>query len=285
MNCDDIRELLGPLLDGELASDAAAEVASHAQSCSDCGVELQRLRDLASSLSVGVGATVPDNLWTSIEQRLDSAPRDRMGGVGPQRVFIHRKRWALAASVVVAIGVGLAGLTLTGRRAVASTVDFRVLLDGLSVDARKAFGKFLVLYDARPGSPREALRFAPSLDFATPEMLPGGFQLDGVYLLRFGDSPGIAASYQRGDEFLATIFHPPVGREDFGSHKDYPCVVGRHHGHKVEVGAWTMVHLTDATTCHCVLSQLDEQTELPAVMAAVAPNGYDGNGHAQDHHN
>ena len=68
------------------------------------------------------------------------------------------------------------------------------------------------------------------------------------------------------------LFHRPVQKEDYGTHKDHACVVGKHRGHKVEVGQWRLVHLTDPTTCHCVLSRLDEQTELPAVMAAVAPD-------------
>ena len=30
-------------------------------------------------------------------------------------------------------------------------------------------------------------------------------------------------------------------------------------------------HLTDPTTCHCVLSKLSDTTGLPEVLAAVAP--------------
>jgi hypothetical protein len=82
----------------------------------------------------------------------------------------------------------------------------------------------------------------------------------------------VAAEYLRDDgEFLGAVFHPPVQEEDHGSHKDHPAVIGKHRGRKVEVGEWSLVHLTDPTTCHCVLSRLDEVTELPSVMAAMAP--------------
>jgi hypothetical protein len=178
---------------------------------------------------------------------------------------------ALAAAVVLAVGLGVFGPVWTGSSAQASTVDFSVLLNALPLDAQKAFRKFLVLYDAKEGSPVEARRYAPDLNFDLPAVLPGGFRLEGVYLLRFGELAGVAATYDRDGEFLGAVFHPPVDKENFGPHRDYPCVVGRHEGHKVSVGEWKLVHLMDPTTCHCVLSRLDERTELPAVMAAVAP--------------
>ena len=129
----------------------------------------------------------------------------------------------------------------------------------------------LVLYDAEKCSPHQAKRYAPELNFDLPVGLPGGFRLETVYLLRFGDQPGVAATYGRSDEFLGVVFHAPVRQENFGMHKDYPCVIGKHRGHKVSVGEWRLVHLTDPTTCHCVLSRLNEYDELPPVMAAVAP--------------
>jgi len=88
---------------------------------------------------------------------------------------------------------------------------------------------------------------------------------------RFGDAPGLAARYERGDEFLAAIFHKPVQCMNQDSNRALPCVVGEHRGRKVSVGDWSMVHVTDPTTCHCVLSRLDEAVELPLILDAVAP--------------
>jgi len=177
----------------------------------------------------------------------------------------------MAAAIVLAVGMGLYGLIQTGSSAQAEPVLFGTLLDALPLDAQKAFRKFLMLYDARPSSPVEAKKYASDLDFDVPEQLPGGFSLDAVYLLRFGNHPGVAATYDRNGEFLGTIFHPPVQREDFGTHRDYSCVVGKHRGHKVEVGPWKLVHLTDPTTCHCILSKLDNPADLARIVAAVAP--------------
>ncbi len=279
MCCEDYKLQIGRFLDNELTPDVRADVTEHLQTCSACNLELESLQELTLGISDSSEVSVPSDLWDSIECRLGAdADRSAKRAVMNYRPF-RTRRWALAASLVFVVGLGMLGVSLMDNSAEASTINFSVLLDGLPLDAQKAFRKFLTLYDAQPGSPPDAKKFASSLDFETPPTLPGGFHLDSVYLLQFGDNPGVAASYIRGDEFLATIFHAPVTNENFGTHKDYDCVVGKHHGHKVKVGSWKMVHLTDPTTCHCVLSQLDEASELPAVMAAVAPRASTANVH------
>lgn len=282
MCCAEHKHQIGRFLDDELAPDARAEVSEHLQICSACSLELANLRELTLGISDSSDVSVPSGLWDSIERRLNAdadCPTERP--VTGYRL-LRSRRWALAASLVFVCGLGMLGLSLMDSSAKASTINFGVLLDALPLDAQKAFRKFLTLYDAQPGSPLDARKFAPSLDFEIPPTLPGGFRLDSVYLLQFGDHPGVAASYKRGGEFLATIFHAPVKNENFGTHKDYPCAIGKHHGHKVEVGSWKMVHLTDPTTCHCVLSQLDETSELPAVMAAIAPRASAAHVHGHD---
>jgi hypothetical protein len=278
MICEEATEQLGPFLDGELPSAARDDLQAHLATCSTCQAELEALREVAMELGAPPTMPVPDALWTAIERRLDSEPQG-LTGPAPSRtrvstvrpIWLRRVPLALAAAVVLAVGLGVFGPVWTGSSAQASTVDFSVLLNALPLDAQKAFRKFLVLYDAKEGSPVEARRYAPDLNFDLPEVLPGGFRLEGVYLLRFGELAGVAATYDRDGEFLGAVFHPPVDKENFGPHRDYPCVVGRHEGHKVSVGEWKLVHLMDPTTCHCILSRLDEQTELPGVVAAVAP--------------
>ncbi|MCK6485901.1 MAG: hypothetical protein L6R00_17375 [Phycisphaerae bacterium] len=205
---------------------------------------------------------------------------------GPRR-FVLLRRYALAASLLIAVGLGAWAFFSFGDGASvarASTVDFGMLLDALPHDPVAAFERFLSHYHARQVQPAEAKRASSQLDFDIPESLPGGFHLKAAYTLRFGDESGAAAKYTRNGEFLGAIFHRPVHREDFGTHKDYECVIGKHRGHAVAVGDWKLVHLTDATTCHCVLSRLDEQEDLPAIMSAVAPRHVGGEGGGEDHH-
>lgn len=270
-NCARVKEHLGPYLDGEAAPDMCREVENHLTHCQACADELRALRSLAASIAEPMAVTVPPNLWQKIERRLEMPATIRRPFLD---IFRSRARLALAASIALVVGLGLFTLPLVrdgGSQVEAATVDFGILLDGLQVDARDAFDRFLTAYDAREATPDDAKRYASKLNFDMPATLPGGFELKATFIMRFGDAPGAGARYDRDGEFLGVLFHPPVLREDFGTHKDHPCMVGNHRGHKVPLGEWSLVHLTDPSTCHCVLSRLNEATELPAVMAAVAP--------------
>lgn len=271
MNCHSVRESLGAYLDGELSVEACAPIEAHLAGCPVCTSELEIMRSVTESIAESAAVQVPTRLWTEIERRLDY-PVQR----GPKLRFrfLRVRRYALAASILIAVGLGAwAFLSLGGdaSTARASTVDFSMLLDGLPRDAVAAFERFLSRYNARPVLASEAKSSAPQLDFEIPAMLPGGFRLEKAYSLRFGDETGAAARYSHNGEFLGAIFHRPVHREEFGTHKDYECVIGQHRGHAVAVGDWKLVHVTDASTCHCVLSKLDDRSELPDVLKAVAP--------------
>lgn len=282
MTCEKIRDLLGPYVDNEAAPEVRREVEAHDSVCCACAEELDDIRRLAASLAQSRPVSVPPGLWSAIEARLDSGHAPRRSFLG---VFRSRSVLAIAASIVIVIGLGLFGVPWDrdNGQARAATIDFAILLDALQHDAVTGFDKFLAQYDARIATPDEARRYAPKLSFDLPQTLPGGFELQTVHILRFGEAPGIAARYDRGGEFLGVVFHAPVLKEHFGTHKDRACIVGKHRGHRVPVGDWSLVHLTDPTTCHCVLSRLDEAAELPAVMAAVAPLSAATNGESNDH--
>jgi len=286
MNCLSARESLGAYLDGELPVEARATIESHLAECPTCASELEFMRSFTASLSESTAVQVPTQLWDEIERRLDG-PVQREFTL--RNRFLGVRRYALAASVLIAVGLGTWALFSLGSGASvarASTVDFSALLDALPKDSVAAFEEFLNRYNARPVLASEAKSSAPQLDFEIPAMLPGGFRLERAYTLRFGDETGAAARYSRNGEFLGAIFHRPVHREEFGTHKDYECVIGQHRGHAVAVGDWKLVHVTDASTCHCVLSKLDDRSELPEVLKAVAPRSMpqsDTKGHSSGH--
>ncbi len=269
MTCEQIQDMLGPFLDGELSAERAADVQRHAAQCQACAAELESLYRLARSLQSSASGEVPDRLWGAIEAGLDGAAAK---AIGLPRTWRRRPWLAVAASLVFVVGLGLFGWPWDRHDAEAATIDFAALLDGLQHDAVEAFDRFLAKYGAAPATVDEARAFAPALRYDLPAELPGGFVRTTTFVLKFGDAPGVAARYDRGGEFLGVVFHPPVLAEQFGTHEDRSCVVGKHRGHAVPVGEWSLVHLTDPTTCHCVLSRLDASSELPAIMAAVAPH-------------
>lgn len=270
-------------MDDEISAAEREKIETHLGFCSSCQAELEEMRELVRGIAQPPAVTVPDFLWASIARRLDKTDRTISPARPLRRLRFRGAPWAIAAGVVLAVGLSMFGLSSLESTAHASTVDFGVLLDALPLDAQKAFRKFLMRYDAKPSTPVAAKRIASALNFDTPPVLPGGFRLQSVYELRIGGTRGIAAAYDRDGEFLAAVFHPPMKHEKFGSHENLPCVIGDHCGHKVQVGEWKLVHLTDPTTCHCLLSRVDEQSEMPAVMAAIAPKLTE-TGPTSDHH-
>lgn len=278
MKCDQIHEHLGRYVDGELAPAEQAQVEAHVVTCPHCTAEVQSLQELAAAICDCEPTGAPAGLWPAIESRMGKTERR-----------ILRFRISKAAGVAAAMLMALLGGYVLFNRGPglaapvqAETVDFSVLLDNLNTGPRAAFERFLTRYGAKPTTVADAKKHAPKLSFNIPEALPGGFRLEAVYELNFGGSPGAAARYERyaepsersgtgAGEFLGALFHQPILKEDFGTHRDYDCIVGQHRGHNVAIGEWRLVHLTDPTTCHCVLSRLDPDAQLPAVMAALAP--------------
>jgi len=284
MNCETARQKLGEYLDDEVSLNVKREMEAHLTDCRSCARELASIRKLAVQLGSSPIPKVPSELWGAIEHQL---PGPTCAKHRRWYAFATRRRFALAASFLLLIGLGAMTMIWSdggASQANAATIDFGALLDDLREGPEEAFERFVNMHNGRSITAEEAIRTAPKLDFDLPDALPGGFQRQRVYALRIGKDAGVAASYARGTDFLATIFHAPVKQEDFGTHKDYPCVVGQHRGHRVDVGDWKLVHLTDATTCHCVLSKLDEDRELPLVFAKVAPRSRTNPGSQSDSH-
>lgn len=271
MSCDACQQDMDRFLDGELEASELDRFESHLRACDHCRRAVAQLQALTAPLATSDSPAPPPEVWSAIECRLDeSAGRAalRTGRFGKP----NGGRWAVAASFAILVGVGVLSLSVSDSPVKASAIDFRILLDALPLDPHEAFRRFLRANGANEASPEEAVAYGRSLDFAAPPTLPGGFTLTATYTLRFGEARGVAASYDRDGEFLAAIFHPPVHAEDYGTHRDLPCAIGQHRGHKVVVGAWKMVHLTTPSTCHCVLSRIDDDAALSAVMLAVSPD-------------
>lgn len=267
--CDEMRAMLGPYIDGEVSPEIRSAIESHVCTCTHCNCEVNRLRELGGQIEAGGSACVPPALWERIEARLPHTPAPKR----ESRWIRLRSVIAAAACLFLAVAGGYVVFTQgLGTRAEAATVSFSALLDGLTVDAESAFRDFVQLYKGRRVTAPEARRHAAQLNFDIPATLPGGFELDQAFAITIGDAPAAAAIYRRPGEFVGTIFHRAIHPEDYGTHRDHPCVIGEHRGHRVEVGEWRLVHVTDATTCHCVLSRLGDTEELPEILRAVAPD-------------
>lgn len=274
MNCQSACEKLGAYLDGALTAKQNAELEGHIRTCRTCAAELEQLRTLVERLSEPgkePSLEAPPQLWSAIEQRLDTPlPHS------PQKRVLHvfRRPLALAASLALFIGIAaFMGFWLSSgvQTAQATVIDYSVLLDGLTTDVDAAVQRFFDYYKAEPIEAAKASAAAPALSFAIPPELPGGYRLEKTYRLKFDNTPGVAARYRRGREPLMVFFHTPVARTEFGVHRESQCHVAGREGQRVEVGLWRLIHFTDPTTCHCLLSKLDKESEIFAIMQSIAP--------------
>jgi len=276
MDCRVVREKMGAYLDGELSDPQGKALEEHINTCRSCMMELETIRDLTGRLRQAANnqqdIRAPKELWSAIEQKIE---QDRI--VQPARRFIglFRKPLAAAASLAIIIGIGAflgTWLSTSTDTAQAFTVDYSMLLDGLAVDVDTAVDRFLTHYKAVAIKADKAQTAAPDLQFAIPPELPGGFRLEQAYQLQFGSTRGVAARYRRDSEPLVVFFHPPVNKQRLGIHRDSTCHVAGREGHRVEVGPWQLIHFTDPTTCHCLLSKMETDSELIAVLKAVSLN-------------
>jgi hypothetical protein len=152
----------------------------------------------------------------------------------------------------------------------ANAVDYALLLSGLQGGVDGAIDRFLGHYHAEPVTPEQAHAGAPSLDFAIPPELPGGFAMEQAYRVQFGHSAGAAALYRREAEPLLIFFHSNAHSDLSGTYQEKECVIGNHEGIQIQVGSWRLMHFTTRTTCHCVLTTMDPGPELEDLVRAVA---------------
>lgn len=274
MDCGTVREHMGLWLDGELPPELELALTGHLETCPACAAEFDSLRKVVSGLEhadLAGDAVAPAAVWDGIQDRLAT----RTVSAVPRIRRLHWLRRPLAAAASLGLLIGAAVFVATwlspaGQVATATTVDYSVLLDPLP-DVDRAVQRFLKHYDGRAIAPGLIPRVAPNLRLTTPAELPGGYRLEGTYSLQFGASTGIAAVYRRNNEPLFVFFHPPVNLEKLGVHRESHCDVAGRSGHCVEVGGWRLMHFTDPTTCHCLLSRIEDQQQVEAVLAAVSP--------------
>lgn len=285
MDCAQTRNQLGLLIDGELPPAEAEALDAHVTACPDCARELAELRDVIARLEFAAGPAdvkAPVAIWAGIERRLYRPARRGAHRRKPLRrrvIAFLRRPIAAAASLALLLGASATiaiWVNQSAQTVQAASVDYSVLLDGLSGDVDAAVERFLKHYGAEAIPAESAAVAAPALDFRLPPEVLGAYRREAVYRLRFGAADGVAARYRSGTEPLVVFFHPPVENTRLGVHAESHCHVAGREGQRVEVGPWRLMHFTDATTCHCLLSKLSSEADQLAVFQAIAPRFVNG---------
>ncbi|MDP6438518.1 MAG: zf-HC2 domain-containing protein [Candidatus Brocadiia bacterium] len=111
MKCRGVHRRLGAYLDGELPSEAIAEVGRHVEACATCARELGRLRRLAGLLEAVPAPEAPVGFARRVRALAEHRGAERCGAEG-ESVAAGRatRQLRYAATVALLLGVALGGL-------------------------------------------------------------------------------------------------------------------------------------------------------------------------------
>lgn len=149
--CERYRRWMDDAVDGVLRLEATDQLDAHLASCPHCRHQMDDLRSLVSAAAELPGELDPcRDLWPDIERRLEGAP-------APRRLA-HRMVLAVAALVIVGVGLSLLRAHMTVPQGPAAVVGEVVQansrtapLDSARLEYRQARTELLEVMRARRG--------------------------------------------------------------------------------------------------------------------------------------
>lgn len=197
MDCPTCEAMVGAYVDGELSAAESAEFERALETCPDCRRHLEETRTVSGLLRDLPIEPAPDLLRAKVERELRVI-------AGRQRLYPReRLRWtAMAASLVVALGVGWLGATLVSQ-------------SGRQTDALMA-GYLRIAMSDHPvevaSSDRHTVKpwFAGRVDYAPPvhDLTTAGFPLVGGRLDIVDGRKVAVMVYRRNRHWIALTAWP-----------------------------------------------------------------------------
>ncbi len=277
MHCQQIREQLGPWIDGELPQTQAAAIEAHLRACDACRREADILRRIVRTLAAvdresDLPETVRAAVWQRIETTLDArqpAPPALPDRPPQPRIWRLLRPTLAAAAILVAVGLGTYSFLATNGPAIAAEIDLRPFLEQSGRDISAGLNALMQRYGGREVSP-EALARQVRLRVHLPEKLPLGLRLDSAYLLHMGHHHRAAALLLRGRAGQLLLIQCPGGtKKELGNVQCIACRLGGKPGHLAEVGPLQIGHIESPNVCVCIVSALPDTDALSRVLEKV----------------
>ncbi len=230
MKCLDVQEKLSPYYDGELSSDWEAAIADHLACCEECAAELASFKDLRQAVSKLPKPNVPPTIWSGLSARLSenglegsSKPRRAQRVNEPQLRWVSARQLALAASILLMLGVGYwisrdvghshSGDQEYGAEFVATMDHY---LQQLSNDPEGADRFLLDKYEGQTVGLDRAVQLVGYRP-AVSEGLPEGYTLASTSVLTMPCCRCVKSVCERQDESTLVLFeHDDEKAEWFG---------------------------------------------------------------------
>jgi anti-sigma factor RsiW len=145
-HCENVRELLGAWLDGELNPGDASSIQLHVDQCAACNRERQQLDRLQSVIAGVVGAGAAEiafePFWQGVQQRISerSTWRARLPGWFESAFSPLRLAWAVPAVIALLLGLLSLESLVPSWRQEAQRNNFA------SVESIDAYGRNVALF-------------------------------------------------------------------------------------------------------------------------------------------
>jgi anti-sigma factor RsiW len=219
MDCPTCEALVDAYVDGELSVTESTDFERALEACPGCRRRLEAARAMSGMLRELPATPAPDLLRARIEREL----RAIAGAAGAARPAVRRAplrqgmRWsAMAASLIVAVGIGWLGGDLTGQRGGGRETD--ELVAGYIRVAMSEHPVDVVSSDRHTVKPW----FAGRIDYSPPvyDLTAAGFPLAGGRL-DFVDGRKVSVLvYQRNQHKLALTLWPSSSPGNESPHID-----------------------------------------------------------------
>jgi anti-sigma factor (TIGR02949 family) len=205
MNCNEISQLLGAYLDGELEETLRPEVEKHLGDCPDCRKEADAIADFSSLVRTTMPTyKAPSKLKAKIRTSLrkESAPESNW--------FFWFRRPLIYAAAILVLGFVLASVL----RTFAPNKDQELIAQAITNHARSLMVDHLVDVAS---SDQHIVRpwFTGKLDYSPPvaDLAPEGYTLVGGRIDMLDKRPVAAIVYRHGNQVINMFIWPAESRK------------------------------------------------------------------------
>ena len=203
MSCDEVREWLAAYFDSELDAVRSRELEAHLKDCAECAEAVERLRRPAEAVrKYATYYRAPSGLESRVRSRLKAETASARGPAYSSR------RWAIAASVVIAVAAGYGLRDILARRSGGELIA----RETVSAHVRSLMANHLI---DQPSSDQHTVKpwFNGKLDFSPPvkDLSANGFTLEGGRLDYLDGRPAAAIVYRRRQHAINLFIQPASG--------------------------------------------------------------------------